>query len=71
MGEGILDAPFAARIARAAGLRSRLVHDYDDLDQRLLFGALADALADVPAYTAAVHGYLERTVRSADPDSRS
>ena len=71
VGEGILDAAFAGRIARAAGLRNRLVHDYDDLDQRLLFGALADALADVPAYAAAVHGYLERMIRPVDPGSRS
>ena len=28
---GVLDAEFARQIARAAGLRNRLVHDYDDL----------------------------------------
>ena len=28
---GMLDAEFARQIARAAGLRNRLVHDYDDL----------------------------------------
>lgn len=70
--EGVLDAPFAGRIARAAGLRNRLVHDYDDLDQRLLFGALSDALFDVPAYAAAVHGWVQkRSAHSADPDSTS
>jgi uncharacterized protein YutE (UPF0331/DUF86 family) len=57
---GCLDAVFAARIARAAGLRNRLVHDYDDLDQQLLFGALAGALDDVPAYTGAMQQWLER-----------
>lgn len=54
-GLGVLEPGFATRIARAAGLRNRLVHDYDDLDQRLLFGALQEALEDVPAYVAAVH----------------
>ena len=57
---GILDSAFAARVARAAGLRNRLVHDYDDLDQHLLFGALAGAIEDVPAYMAAVRAFLGR-----------
>ena len=55
---GVLNVEFASRIARAAGLRNRLVHDYDDLDQQLLFGALAEALVDVAAYTAAVHAFV-------------
>lgn len=59
-GLGMLEAGFAARIARAAGLRNRLVHDYDDIDQRLLFAALRNALDDVPTYAAAVHRWIER-----------
>ena len=31
---GVLDAEFARRIARAAGLRNRLVHEYEDIDPR-------------------------------------
>ena len=57
---GVLDVAFASRVARAAGLRNRLVHDYDDLDQRLVFDAVSLALVDVPAYTAAVHAYVKR-----------
>jgi uncharacterized protein YutE (UPF0331/DUF86 family) len=57
---GVLDAEFARRIARAAGLRNRLVHDYDELDQRLVFEALVEALRDVPRYLAAVNAYLKR-----------
>jgi len=59
---GALEAEFARRIARAAGLRNRLVHDYDDLDQRLVFDALHDALRDVPRYVSAVNAYLARQV---------
>ncbi|MBM3770309.1 MAG: DUF86 domain-containing protein [Acidimicrobiia bacterium] len=44
---GILDPVFASGIAKAAGLRNRLVHDYDDIDQRLLFAAVTGALEDV------------------------
>ena len=36
----ILESDFAARMARAAGLRNRLVHEYNDIDQRKVFEAL-------------------------------
>ena len=64
---GVLDVAFASRVARAAGLRNRLVHDYDDLDQRLVFDAVSLALVDVPAYTAAVHAYVKRLTDPATP----
>ena len=57
---GVLDAGFARQIARAAGLRNRLVHDYDDLDHRLVFEALGTALKDLPRFLAAVHAFLMR-----------
>lgn len=60
---GILEMPFAARLAPAAGLRNRLVHDYDELDQRLLFAALRGALDDVPSYAAAVHAWVQAASR--------
>ena len=55
----MFDAAFASRIARSAGLRNRLVHDYDDLDQGLLFDAMSLAFADVPAYMGAVREFLK------------
>ncbi len=57
---GVLDAEFSRRIARSAGLRNRLVHDYEDLDARKVFEALTAALRDVPAYLAAVNRHLEQ-----------
>ena len=61
----ILDLDLAQRIARAAGLRNRLVHEYDDLDSRLVFEALDAALRDVPAYLTRVN---EHVSRNADPN---
>ena len=55
---GILEPDFARRIARSAGLRNRLVHDYEGLDHAKVFTALVEALDDVPAYVARVNGYL-------------
>ena len=55
----VLESDFAARIARSAGLRNRLVHEYDEIDARKLFDALGAALDDVPAYLAAVNRWIE------------
>ena len=52
---GLLDREFVARVARAAGLGNRFVHDYDDLDPALVFEALEAALLDIPRYLAAVN----------------
>jgi len=44
----ILDPEFARRIARGAGLRNRLVHEYNEIDPRKVFESLEAALADIP-----------------------
>ena len=55
---GVLDAAFAREIARAAGLRNRLVHEYEELDPAKVFAALTDALRDIPRYLDGVNRYL-------------
>ena len=60
---GVLESPFARNIARAAGLRNRIVHEYDGLDPAKVFDALIDALRDVPHYLAQVNEYLARSSR--------
>ena len=56
----ILGVEFAARIARSAGLRNRLVHEYDEIDPRKVFEALGAALDDVPAYLDKVNAFLDQ-----------
>ena len=51
---GILEREFAARIAVSAGLRNRIVHEYDDIDPGKVFDAIKVALADLPVYLDAV-----------------
>ena len=58
----VLDRAFATRIARAAGLRNRLVHDYEDIDPGKVYDALDSALADVPIYLSGVNAFLKRSV---------
>ncbi|MDR7542926.1 MAG: DUF86 domain-containing protein [Armatimonadota bacterium] len=57
---GILPAEFARRIARAAGLRNRLAHEYNDLDAAKVHEAAAGTLADVPVYLDDVQQFLDR-----------
>ena len=59
---GALPVDFAARLAPCAGLRNRIVHAYDDLDPGRVYDALRAAMADVPAYLAAIRRFLEPSV---------
>jgi uncharacterized protein YutE (UPF0331/DUF86 family) len=57
---GTLPAAFAGRIAACAGLRNRLVHEYDDIDMERVYEAVASALRDVPEYLRLVQRFVER-----------
>lgn len=57
---GVLEPDFARGIARAAGLRNRLVHDYEDPDPRKVFEALGEALRDVPTYLGRINDHVKR-----------
>jgi uncharacterized protein YutE (UPF0331/DUF86 family) len=56
---GVLGPGFAHEIARAAGLRNRLVHEYEELDAAKVFSALTEALRDIPQYLDQVNRYLK------------
>jgi len=55
---GILEPEFASRIARSAGLRNRIVHEYDEIDPEKVFEAIRSALADLPVYLKAVLSFI-------------
>jgi uncharacterized protein YutE (UPF0331/DUF86 family) len=48
------------RRASAAGLRNRLVHEYDELDPVKVHEALVTAVADVTEYLDQVRRFLDR-----------
>ena len=58
---GVVDAAFARRLAPAAGLRDRLVHQYEEVDPGKLFDALAPSRADIGEYVRAVEAYSTGT----------
>ncbi len=57
---GVYDGDFAQGIARSAGLRNILVHEYNDIDHRILHQAIPGALEQYHAYVNAVRAFLER-----------
>lgn len=57
-GIGVIDRSFAERLAPSAGLRNRLVHEYDRIDPAKIFDALQRTAADSRTYAAAVEAHL-------------
>lgn len=51
---GVLEADLVTRMQSLVGLRNRLVHLYDDVDDLLVHQALADGLADFDAFAQAI-----------------
>ncbi len=56
---GILEPSFARQIAACAGLRNRIVHEYDEIDPRRVHEGLQAAVRDIPVYLRRVHDYLD------------
>jgi len=56
---GVLDRAFAERLAPSAGLRNRLVHEYDEIDPARIHDALQHAASNVRTYAAAVEAQLD------------
>ncbi len=57
---GLFDREFAMQIAPSAGLRNRLVHEYDKLDDAVVFTSIRQMLDLYPRYVQAVVDYMAR-----------
>lgn len=58
--KGILDASLAERLRGLAGLRNRLVHLYEDVDDSLVHEALAEGLRDLDAFSRVIARLAEQ-----------
>jgi uncharacterized protein YutE (UPF0331/DUF86 family) len=56
---GFLNPEVAARFARLAGLRNRIAHEYNGLDEKLIFAAIQEMTVELPGYLAAIRRSLE------------
>jgi len=57
---GVIPLELAERLAPAAGLRNRLVHEYDDIDDEIVLKAVSEARQSLREYVAAVERYVAR-----------
>jgi len=57
--QGWIPDQLAGRLAPAAGLRNRLVHQYAAIDDRKVFDAMRGAIELFPEYVAAIRARLE------------
>jgi uncharacterized protein YutE (UPF0331/DUF86 family) len=55
---GVVPATLAEALAPAAGLRNRLVHDYDVIDDAIVLDAVGRTRRDFATYVAAIEQYL-------------
>lgn len=56
---GAISSELAIEIAPSAGLRNRLVHDYDDLNLEIIYSAIDFALTLYPKYLQQIEQYIQ------------
>lgn len=56
---GVIPPALAERLAPAAGLRNRLVHEYEAIEDTIVLDAVVEARRTLPEYVAAVERFLD------------
>lgn len=56
---GVMPAAFAKDMAVAAGLRNRIVHEYDEIDAGKIHEALAVSVRSIPIYLNHIQQFIE------------
>ena len=57
---GIYSEDFAKAIAPSAGLRNRLVHEYDNLDGKIVYNSVGEALQQYAKYSDFILKFIEK-----------
>jgi len=57
---GILNDKDATRFAKLAGLRNRLSHEYNGIDEAIIHQAVKELVAELPTYLEAVRNFLNQ-----------
>jgi uncharacterized protein YutE (UPF0331/DUF86 family) len=57
---GVMTADLAKELAMAAGLRNRIVHEYDDIDPERVYEALPPAVRRIPVYLDHIQRFVEK-----------
>lgn len=54
----VIDEDFANEIAKSAGLRNALAHEYEEIDQKMVYEAMQKAVIQVPVYLKKVADFI-------------
>jgi len=57
---GVYSEEFAKQIAPSAGLRNVLVHEYDDVDKKLIYESINDAVSQYTEYCASILSLISK-----------
>ncbi|MEK7306911.1 MAG: DUF86 domain-containing protein [Nitrospirota bacterium] len=55
----ILGSNFAGQIAQSAGLRNRIAHEYDEIDEEKIYEGIKMAVRDMPEYLDAIYKFIQ------------
>jgi len=55
---GIINRELSTKLAQSAGMRNRLVHQYDEINHQLVFEAIPIALEQYPLYIRQIISFL-------------
>jgi uncharacterized protein YutE (UPF0331/DUF86 family) len=56
--QGIITQELANELAKSAGMRNRIVHQYDEIDQQVIFTAIPLAVSQYSLYIKQVNDFL-------------
>ncbi len=59
---GVLSPDFAESLAPTTAIRNRLVHEYDTIDERLVYASVQPIRAEFTRYMEQIHRYLQGQV---------
>ena len=56
---GVISQSFAKELAPSAGLRNRLVHEYEEIDDKIVFKSIKKAIENYSKYIKIIEEYLK------------
>jgi uncharacterized protein YutE (UPF0331/DUF86 family) len=60
----VTDKDFAKEIAQCAGLRNRLIHEYEKIDDKIVYDSIFDAVRDFTKYLRYVREFIKQDFKS-------
>lgn len=56
----ILPAELSKKLANSAGLRNRLAHEYNGIDEKMVYNAVKMCFSDIPKYMKLINTFIKK-----------